>query len=104
MGEQRRGPGGAGALGGWRGANGGNAAPRRAQTVWIIEDPVSKKLKAVQIRAGITDGHFTEVVSGDLKVGDSVVVGLATSKVEGPPPPGSSNPMGGRQGPGGRGR
>jgi HlyD family secretion protein len=105
MGERRRGPGGAGAMGGWRGANGPSTAIRRSQTVWIMEDPVTKKLKGVQIRTGITDGHFTEIASGDLKVGDSVVVGLATSKVEGPPPPGSSNPMGGRQGAGGgRGR
>ena len=38
--------------------------------------------KPVEIRTGITDGHYTQVVSGDLKPGDNVVVGLATSKVE----------------------
>jgi HlyD family secretion protein len=97
FGERRRGPAGAaGAFGGGR-----PAPPRRMQTVWIL-DPTSNKPKAVQIRTGITDGHYTEVVGGDLKPGDPVIVGLATSKVEGPPPPGASNPMGGRGG-GGRG-
>ncbi len=103
MGQRHRGIGGAaGAFGGgWR--KGGNVQ-RRAQTVWIIEDPTTKKLKAVSIRPGITDGHYTEVVSGDLKIGDMVVLGLATSKVEGPGPMGNSGgPMGGRPG-GGRGR
>ena len=97
MGNRTRGVGGAaGALG---------AAPparRRPQTVYVLG--TDNKLKAVEIRAGITDGHYTQVVSGDLKVGDNIVAGLATSKVDSNPPPGSSNPMGGRTGgPGGRG-
>jgi HlyD family secretion protein len=88
---------------------GGAAAPwmmRRQQqgpkpsTIWTLG--ADKKLSPVEIRTGITDGHFTEVVSGDLKAGDNIIIGLATSKVEGPPPPGSSNPM--RPGGGGRGR
>jgi hypothetical protein len=106
MGEHRRGLGGAaGAFpGGWRrGGAGGESTPRRMQTVWLLVDPQTKKLKAAQIRTGITDGHFTEVVGGDVKPGDTIIVGLATSKVEGPPPPGSSNPMGGRPSGGGRG-
>ena len=97
MGNRTRGVGGAaGAL--------GEAPParRRPQTVYILG--TDNKLKAVEIRAGITDGHYTQVVSGDLKVGDNIVAGLATSKVDSNPPPGSSNPMGGRTGgPGGRG-
>jgi HlyD family secretion protein len=107
MGERRRGISGAGgpggAFGGWRNRNGGENGPKRMQTVWILTDPATKKLKAVQIRTGITDGHYTEVVSGDLKAGDMIIVGLATSKVEGNAPPGAG-PMGGRQGGGGRGR
>jgi HlyD family secretion protein len=59
------------------------------------------KLKPVEIRTGITDGHYTQVVSGDVKVGDSIVVGLATSKVETNAPPGSAGPMGGGARPGG---
>jgi HlyD family secretion protein len=88
-------------VGGAAGALGGApAAPRRPQTVYILE--ADNKLKAVEIRTGITDGHYTQVVSGDLKVGDNIIAGLATSKVDSNPPPGSSNPMGGRPG-GGRG-
>ena len=90
---------------------GGAAAPwmmRRQQqgpkpsTVWTLG--TDKKLSPVDIRTGITDGRFTEVVSGSLKAGDNIIIGLATSKVEGPPPPGSSNPMQPRPGGGGRGR
>ena len=38
--------------------------------------------KPVEIRTGITDGRYTEVVSGDLKAGDTVVVGLVTAKAD----------------------
>src|SRR6476469_196427 len=100
MGDRRPGIGGAG--GAFAGRAGGGPNRRPPQTVWVM-DPATKKLNSVQIRTGITDGRFTEVVSGDLKEGDNVVVGLATSKVEGRPPPGSSNAMGGRGGAGGRG-
>jgi HlyD family secretion protein len=65
----------------------------KAQTVYTLD--AEKKLKPVEIRTGITDGRFTQVISGGLKEGDMVVVGVATSKVEGPPP------MGGQGGPGG---
>lgn len=99
MGERGRGITGAG--GAFAGRDSG-AGRRPAQTVWVM-DPATKKLNPAQVRTGITDGRFTEVVSGDLKEGDTIVVGLVTSKVEGPLPPGSSNPMGGRSGGGGRG-
>jgi len=77
------------------------AARKRPQTVYVLG--ADKKLIAVEIRTGITDGHYTQVVSGNLKPGDDVVIGLATSKVEGNGPPGSSNPVGGRPGGGGGG-
>ncbi len=78
----------------------GQRAVARPQVVWILGE--NNKLTSVPIRTGITDGHYTEVVGGNLKPGENIVIGLATSKVEGPPPPGSSRgPMGG--GPG-RGR
>jgi len=96
MGNRMRGVGGAaGALG---------APPpmrRRPQTVYVLG--ADNTLKAAEIRTGITDGHYTQVVSGDLKVGDAVIVGLATSKVDTNPPPGSNNPMGGRPTGGARG-
>ncbi|HEV3485373.1 MAG TPA: efflux RND transporter periplasmic adaptor subunit, partial [Vicinamibacterales bacterium] len=71
------------------------AAAAKMQTVHVLGP--DNKLRPVQIRTGISDGRFTHVVSGELKEGDPVVVGLATAKVEGPPP------MGGAGGPGGRG-
>ena len=73
----------------------GKAAGAKAQTVYILG--ADKKLQPRQIRTGITDGRFTQVVGGELKPGDPVIVGLATAKVEGPPP------MGGGGGPGGGG-
>ncbi|HYC88494.1 MAG TPA: efflux RND transporter periplasmic adaptor subunit [Thermoanaerobaculia bacterium] len=79
-----------------RGRRGGKGAPAvRAQTVYVLN--ADKTLQPVEIRTGITDGRYTQVASGTLKEGDQVVVGLATSKVEGPPP------MGGQGGPGGPG-
>lgn len=65
------------------------AGGSKTQTVYTLG--ADKKLTPVEIRTGITDGRYTEVVSGSLKEGDAVVVGVATSKVEGPPP------MGGQQ-------
>jgi HlyD family secretion protein len=86
-----RGPAGAAAQ--FPGRRGGAAS--KAQTVYI--QGADKKLTPVEIRTGISDGRSTQVVSGNLKEGDTVVVGIATSKVEGPAP------MGGAGGPGGRG-
>jgi HlyD family secretion protein len=45
-----------------------------SQTVYVLLP--NKKMKPVTVRTGITDGAFTEVVSGDLKEGDSVVTGM----------------------------
>jgi HlyD family secretion protein len=80
----------------------GQRQTRRPQVVYTL-NRATGKLTPVTIRTGITDGHYTQVVSGDLKVGDEIVVGLQTSKVEGPPPPGSSNPVAGGGARGGRG-
>ena len=94
MGERGRGISGAG---GAFAGRGGGANGRPPQTIWVM-DPATKKLNAVEIRTGITDGRYTEVISGDVKEGDNVVIGLATSKVDTAPPPGSRGPMGGRRG------
>jgi HlyD family secretion protein len=96
MGQRR--PGIAGAAGAFGGQGG---ARQRTQTVWVYDN---KKLAPIAIRTGITDGHYTQVVDGNLKPGQNIIIGLATSKVEGPGPPGSSSPLGGRGGGGGRGR
>jgi HlyD family secretion protein len=94
-----RGPGVAGAAAGL----GGAPARKRPQTVYLLG--ADNKIKAVEIRTGITDGHYTQVLSGDLKPGDNIIIGLATSKVDSNAPPGSNGPMGGgaRPGAGGRG-
>ncbi len=88
---EARGP--AGAAGQMPGGRRGGAT--RSQAVYVLGP--DKKLKRVEIRTGISDGRFTQIVSGQLKASDLVVVGLATSKNEGPPP------MGGTGGPGGPG-
>ncbi|HKS23270.1 MAG TPA: efflux RND transporter periplasmic adaptor subunit, partial [Thermoanaerobaculia bacterium] len=82
---------------------GGGGERRPGQAIYIL-DPTTKKPKGVWIRPGITDGHFTQVVSGEVKEGDAVIVGLATAKVEGPPPPGAQGPPRPGGGGGGRGR
>lgn len=69
------------------------AAPRRrpqeqrgdgaAATVYVLSD---SRLSPKAIRIGISDGRFTEIVSGELKDGDQVVVGAALGAgAEGPP-------------------
>jgi HlyD family secretion protein len=103
MGRRQRGLGGAaGAFGG------GGPRPKKMQTIYLLagdgEKASDKKLKPVQVRTGISDGRFTEVVEGDVKPGDLVVVGLATSKVEGPAAFGGAGGPGGQRGGGGRGR
>jgi HlyD family secretion protein len=96
-----RGRGMAGAAGVFPG--GGMQREAKAQTIYTLQ--ADKKLKPVAIRTGISDGRFTQVVSGALNPGDPVVVGTVTSKVEGPPPPGSNaGPMSPRPGGGGAGR
>jgi HlyD family secretion protein len=68
--------------------------PAKKQTIYLLEP--DGKLKAVPVQTGISDGHHTQIVEGNLKPGDSVVVGLVTSKVESAPPPGGGRgPMGG---------
>ena len=88
MGEHRRGMRGAGA---WM-QGGSTSKGKGGQNIYILDG--NNTIKAVWIRPGITDGHYTQIVAGDVKEGDNVIVGLATAKVEGPPPPGSS-PLGG---------
>jgi len=60
----------------------GAKARKAGQTVYTIADPSAGEPKPVEIRPGITDGRFTQVASGDLKPGDTVVVGLVTAKAD----------------------
>jgi multidrug efflux pump subunit AcrA (membrane-fusion protein) len=88
---------GGGAAGG---AAGGQAGGSRArpQTVYEVQDAKADP-KPVEVRTGVTDGRFTQVVSGEVKAGDTVIVGLATSKgiTTGGGPPGAA-PGGQRRG------
>jgi len=60
--------------------------------------------EARKIVLGITDGSATEVVSGDLKTGDAVIIGDTTTAANVPPPNASfGGPFGGGGGGGGRG-
>jgi len=67
----------------------------RPQTVYRVaagkEEPVP-----VEVRTGISDGRFTQIVSGELKEGETVVTGLATAR--------ANVPAGGVPGMGGGGR
>jgi hypothetical protein len=69
---------------------------------WIFVD---HQLKAVNIRLGITDGTYTELLGGDLQPPMEVVTGVTGLGSSRPTAAANSNPlMPGRGGPGGRGR
>jgi HlyD family secretion protein len=99
---QRGGGGAAGAAGavgrGWR--RGGGQQQKKTQTIYILD--ANKKPQPVEIKTGITDGRYTEVVDGALKEGQDVIVGVATTKVDSSGATGSPFGGGGRGG-GGRG-
>jgi HlyD family secretion protein len=48
-------------------------------TVFLLEQ---KWLRAIPVRLGISDGRFTEVLSGDIKDRDSLVVGVAETPTD----------------------
>lgn len=90
--------GGAGGPGGGGRPGGGRGGAARPQTVYEAQGPKGEP-KPVEVRVGPTDGRFTQVVSGEVKAGDTVIVGLATSKANAAGtggPPGAA--PGGRRG------
>jgi len=50
---------------------------RHRKHVWVKDGDL---LKAIEVTTGISDYQFTELVSGELKVGDELVVGLEIKK------------------------
>jgi HlyD family secretion protein len=83
---------GGGGQGGFGGGRGGRGGAQAARTVYVFSgEGKDAVLKPVQIKIGITDGVFTEVLSG-LDEGDLVVTGLAYGGAASAP---SSNPFGG---------
>jgi HlyD family secretion protein len=85
--------------------------PETRGRAWIYEN---KQLKSVPVRLGITDGTYSELIEGDLKEGQEVVVNMVTGlePVTRPGQTGTGNPLmgpqrggpGGGRGPGGGGR
>ena len=67
------------------------------QTVYVLDS--SGHLQPVAVTLGITDGTYTEVVSGGLKPGDKVVVASLSNKPAGATAAGSPFSGGGRGGP-----
>ena len=69
-------------IAGAAGAFGARPKVKRAQTIYLLD--ANKKPQPVEVRTGISDGHFTQVVEGRVTPGNTVIVGRATSKNEGP--------------------
>ena len=87
-----------GGFGGAAGALGGAMPqkPKRPQMIYILD--ANNKPRGVEVRTGISDGRYTQIVEGNIKEGDPVIIGTATSKIEGPAAFGGA----GQGGPGGR--
>ncbi len=82
--------------GGGRRPAGGGRGGSRPTTIYEFQGPKTEP-RPVEVRTGITDGRFTQIVSGEIKPGDPVIVGLATAKASpGANPPGAG--PGGRRG------
>jgi HlyD family secretion protein len=85
------------------GQTSGGKGRKPGQTVYTIASGDLGEPRPVEIRTGISDGRYTQVSAGELKVGEKVVVGLVTAKVDTSAgrPPGMGGP-GGPGSPGGR--
>ncbi len=57
---------------------GGEKAEKGWQTVYRLG--AGGELAGVQVRTGLSDGKFSEVLEGEIAAGETIVVGLATSK------------------------
>ncbi len=54
-----------------KGPEGGRQRVAGTSAVWLLENGIPKR---VPLKIGISDGQFTEVVSGDIKEGDELIV------------------------------
>ena len=61
----------------------GQPASRRAGRVWVLGG--DGRLAAVSVTPGVTDGTWTEVVRGDLRQGQDVVVGVESESPDARP-------------------
>jgi HlyD family secretion protein len=71
----------------------GKRGAKAGQTVYLLPASGQGNPEPVEIRTGITDGRFTQVASGELADGATVVVGLVTAKAEASRAPGMQQPM-----------
>ncbi|MEO8505211.1 MAG: efflux RND transporter periplasmic adaptor subunit [Acidobacteriota bacterium] len=76
------GPGSSGGSGapGESGARLGRGADKANQTVFVLSP--QGKLSPVKIHIGVSDGRYTQVLDGELREGDAVVLGAATTKAD----------------------
>jgi HlyD family secretion protein len=102
-GQGRGGPGGGGrgrgegGGGNWAGGGARRAERNPVKTVYVAAHNASGAIepKPVQIKTGISDGVFTEILEG-LKEGDEVIVGMTTPEADAAKP--AANPFGGSSG------
>jgi multidrug efflux pump subunit AcrA (membrane-fusion protein) len=69
----------------------GGVVARREDRIWVLENG---KPKAIVVKAGISDGQFTEITGEGLNEGLQVLVGVDNSKQAS----GAATPIGGTQG------
>jgi hypothetical protein len=80
---------GAGMPQGMPGAGGGQRSGRRPSMVWYLDE--NGKLNVAFIRPGVTDNSYTEIVRSDLKEGQEIIIGTASTQTAQ-----GSNPQQGR--------
>jgi HlyD family secretion protein len=75
---------------------------KKYSKVWILRD--GKELIPLRVAVGLNDSRFTELLGGELKEGDEIVIGSQAGDMAGPGA-GQQNPFGPRpMGGGGGGR
>lgn len=85
-------PAGNGASGGsGKTGSGGREGRTRKSTVWVL-DPGGSTPRAVEVKAGISDGALTQVDGDGIKEGDTVIVGEVVATAAGAPA-GTTNPF-----------
>ncbi len=85
-------PGPAGSASGRRHWGGGNRPPAdtSTRTLWVMRGPAPV---AVEVKTGLTDGAFTEIVSGEVNENDEVVLEVTTPGApSAPSSPGGNQP------------
>ena len=75
---------GAPAAGGAAGARGGGKGRKRDGQSGTVHVLAGGELKAVSVQLGITDNRNTEILGGDLKAGDRIVIGQNSNGVKPP--------------------